>query len=291
MEVFNLLHAKALYLRFSVIYGEKFVKPYHDDDFKSLWYSEWCSGLAGIDVLLIKGCLEHCKVNIQWPPSIAEFRQLCEQSSGVPSASEAFTMAIRKDFSHPIVALAYDKVGSWAMKNDKESVLTGKFQHAYTESLNEYRKNSNDTWIKLEQFNQRQALPEPPSKIPSPQEIIGWRERFQKYNDMAKADKAKLEVKDHPQWDKGQITKGARNFNEIVYNERKRYLLGVDEITAGTLAREDWYDRTRYMREIEADSKVKECSASNPQQKEKMPPRGYNQARKASKSWGAIHRH
>ena len=286
MEAFNLLHAKALYLRFCAIYGDKFVKPYHDEDFKSIWYAEWSSGLVGIDVSLIKGCLEYCKTNMEWTPSIAEFRRYCEQSSGMPSASEALQSAIRKDFHHPIIAIAYDKVGSWAMKNDKESVLAVKFQNAYAEALNQFRKNPEECNKQLEQFNERQALPEPPSKIPSQEEIIGWRERLAKYQEMAKADKAKLETKDHPEWDKNKITRGGKGYDEAYFNERKRYLIGMDEYLAGTIPREDWYDRICFLREIEGMESIK----NNPPRvdvppREKVQPRAYNGPSRAYNKW------
>lgn len=285
MQKLPLELTKLLYMRFASTYGDKFVKNHPTDQFVELWWEEWSEGMAGIDPTHIKEGLSYCRLNLEWPPSIAEFRRICEQNSGVPSSSHALQMAIRKDFSHPIVSIAYDKVGSWAMKNDKEAVLNGKFQAAYIEALNEFRKNPNECWGLLENFNTRQALPVPPSKVPSSDEIIGWRERFARYNEMAKADKAKLTPKDHPQWQKENIVRGSKLFDENVYNERKRYLLGVDEITAGTLPQEDWYDRVRYMREIEMMDRLKDNPPRGDTPEKKMPPRAYNGGKRVYDRW------
>lgn len=143
MKDFLLLHSEALYIRFCAIYGDKFIKNYHTDEFKKIWYEEWFSGLKGIDVYIIKDCLEYCKINFEWPPSIAEFRRICEKSSGVPSSADALQCAIRRDFTHPVIAMAYEKVGSWAMKNDKEEVLNKKFNEVYNESIDQFRLKGN----------------------------------------------------------------------------------------------------------------------------------------------------
>lgn len=285
MEKLPLEWSKLLYLRFTSLYGERFTKSHSSDQLVQMWWEDWADGLSGIAPDCIKDALNHCKLNVDWPPSLSEFRKICEKFSGYPSADDAFYLAIRRDFNHPITKLAYDKVGSWAMKNDKQSELKPKFTAAYQDALNYFRQNQQQAWLQLEEFHAQPPQLEAPPKIPTNEEIIGWRERLARYQEMAKADKAKLESKDHPQWDKQKITRGSRNYDEAYYNERKRYLLGVDEIMAGTLPREDWYDRTRYMREIEAAERVKQFRADNPQPEEKMPPRAYNQARNVYKSW------
>lgn len=257
MEPFSITHAKLLYCRFSVIYGDKFVKANHDNYFKSIWYEEWTSGMTGICVSAIKDALAYCKINLDWSPSIAEFRRICENANGVPSSSAALQSAIRREFNHPIVSIAYEKVGSWAMKNDKEGILAGKFQVAYTEALNEFRVAPNKAWEILEKANKQCALPEPLSKIPSAAECKKFSERLVQYREMAKEAKSKLEAKDHPTWPKEAITMGHGQFNESIYNERRSYLLKTDEYLAGTLSRDDWYDRIRYKRELEAQEAIK----------------------------------
>lgn len=286
MESFNLLHAKALYLRFCVIYGDKFSKPYHDDDFKSLWYSEWSSGLDGIDVSLIKGCLENCKSTLEWPPSIAEFRKICEQSSGLPSYQDALSLAIRQEFSHPVVKMAYDKVGSWVMRNSKEVDLNSKFKTAYQDSLHYFRTNSQDSWKQLEEFKAAPSKVVEFPKILSKKEFIPFKKRYAEYLGSVKECKENLPNKEHPIWDKKNITSRHREFDRFIYNKRKEYLLGVDEYVAGTLSREDWFDRNCYMCEAEALERIynNPCRVAADIDK-KDQPRPYSEPRKVYKNW------
>jgi hypothetical protein len=277
MENFKLIYAKALYLRFCTIYGDKFVKSYHDDDFRSLWAAEWSTGLAGINPTLIKGALETCKLTLEWPPSLAEFRRICEQADGVPSCTQALEAAVGGKFDHPVTFLAYSKVGSWSMKNDKASLLGGKFQVAYIEALNEFRKDYLQSWQKLDKFKERIALPPPPSKIPSSEEIIGLRERLAKYKALANAEKLKIEAKDHPVWDQAKIIRGGKQFDEKHFQERRSYLIGTEENLAGTLSRDDWYDRIRFLRELEAQGCLKgNRPIQTGYQKTKVTPRACN---------------
>lgn len=286
MEKLPLDLSKLLYLRFTSLYGEKFTRNYPSDQLVELWWEDWSEGLAGIKPESIKDAIQHCRTNLEWPPSLAEFRRICEQSSGVPSVSEAMDMAIRRDFSHPIVSIAYDKVGSWAMKNDKQEVLRTKFQEAYTNALNEFRQHPAETWQKLEEFNSRKALPEPLPKILTKDECKTFRQRLAEYEVKAKADKAKLTPQDHPTWEKDKIMRGHKNFDENVFNDRREYLIGMDEYVANSLSHEDKYDRIRYLREIEAQEYVKKMNPGGCEQEiNKTSSRAYNGPRKVYKHW------
>jgi hypothetical protein len=225
MNIFTLAHAKILYLRFCAIYGDKFVKAYHDDDFKSVWATEWSTGLVGIDTVFIKDALDYCKKNLSWPPSIAEFRSACEHSSGIPELDKVIDLAIRREFKHPVVLIAYEIVGSWALKNDKEVELKNKFKTAYTEAINKFRENGQKTWDELEQFNLKKKLElEAPSKIPSQQEKIGFKERLAEYQRLAEESKVTLKNMPVPEFDSKKTNKGGEQYDE--YN---KYLLSVPE--------------------------------------------------------------
>jgi hypothetical protein len=252
MKEFNLVHAEALYLRFCAIYGDKFIKQYHSSEFKKIWYEEWFTGLVKIDVGMIKDCLEYCKTNLEWPPSIAEFRKICETLGGMPSFDEAFKNALRNEFVHPVVRIAYDNVGSWAMKNDKQDALLAKFKSCYVEAINLFRENPNKSWELLELANQNMKSLPAPSKIPSKKEITEWNKRMKGFEDQSKLDKLKIGQKSHPTWQIEKIQKCSRSFDKNLFDERKNYLLNLDEALSITLNSMDWYDRVRYLREIES---------------------------------------
>jgi len=242
---------RTLYARFCSIYGEKFVKEYHDKPFIQIWWEEWEDGLKGINVEDIKTALDYCRLNLEWPPSIAEFRKICERSSGVPSVAESFEKAIRGEMNHPIIKLTYDKVGSWAMKNDKEDILKKKFDNAYVESLNQFRANPESEWILLGQQGSKPSLIETNKNL-TQEEIKGFKERMVEYQKQAKLDRENKQKINHPVYEKDLITPTSRKFNELIFNERKKYLLNLDEFEAATLEMNDWYDRICYLREAES---------------------------------------
>lgn len=186
MKEFNLLHSETLYIRFSAIYGDKFVKSYHHDDFKKVWYAEWAEGLKGINVTVIKDSLEYCKQNVEWPPSIAEFRNICEKYSGIPSCYDCLKAAIRGDFTHQLTKMSYDKVGSWDMKNSKEQILIQKFKTAYQEALTEFRNNLNYNYKKIEvSAPSNQPLLEH-EKQNEKKIFINWKERLKIHKEQNK---------------------------------------------------------------------------------------------------------
>ncbi len=287
MEKLSLELTKILYMRFASTYGEKFVRHHPNDQFVQLWWEEWSEGMAGINPNHIKDGLSYCRLNLEWPPSIAEFRRICEQASGVPTILEAMQSAIRREFTHPIVSMAYERVGSWAIKNDKQELFQRKFQEAYTASLNVFRLSPDESWKQLEQFNEKLLLPEPPPKNPTQQERKSFSENLAAYRKKAEKEKANEPATTHPIWQKDTITRGHRNFDENINNERIKYLIGVPEFLANTLSSDDWYDRIRYLRELEGREAVKNnIPASGVPPLNKTSPRSFNGAKVVYNRWG-----
>jgi|ERR1700722_681562 len=134
-------YASDLYSRFCMIFGDKFVKAYHNESFVNGWINEWAESLNGIDIKYIKSGIEHCKNKLEWPPSIAEFIGICDKLSGFPTYESTLQAAIRKEFTHPIIKLTYDSVGSWSMSHDNEDILYKKFKIAYDDAVTTFRLN------------------------------------------------------------------------------------------------------------------------------------------------------
>lgn len=141
MEIKNKL-GHYLYLRFSSIWGHKFTSNHTDVNFVSMWMSDWAESLSNVSEEVIKSAIDNCKNTLEWPPSIAEFLKLCDRTLGIPSPQEAMQLAIRMDFSHPMVKAIFDRVGSWDMSHDKETVLLKKFEKIHAEELTKLRGSS-----------------------------------------------------------------------------------------------------------------------------------------------------
>lgn len=260
MKQFNAIHAKALYLRFCAIYGDKFYKDYHDADFKAVWYAEWVTGLAGIDVCLIKDALEKCKLTLEWPPSILEFRSICEHKNGFPDMDAAFNAAIRREFTHPVILLAFQLAGSdWPFKNDKDQVLREKFKSVWQKAIDAYRTDPAKAERQLETRLSQPALPEP-VKNPTKQECITFSQRYATWKTQAKEAVKEQPVVQHPEWPPEKINFRSSEFDQVMFMDRKKYLLELDESVAATLKTEDWYDRVCYFREMDAERQQQRIS-------------------------------
>lgn len=56
-------------------------------------------------------------------------------------------------------------------------------------------------------------------------------------------------------WNFEQITEGHKNFDVDVFEERRIYLLSLDEQEAQQLSPQDWYDRMRFNRQMEVSKR------------------------------------
>lgn len=101
---------------------------------------EWDDSLRNIPETIVMKALDECRINFEWPPSIAEFIGVCEKFESFPSVDDIIRLAIRRDFqTHPLVELVFNQIGSWSFSNDKEVDLRRKVEAAYKRSVTELR--------------------------------------------------------------------------------------------------------------------------------------------------------
>ena len=154
-----------LFLRFNSIWGKKWSEHIPPGEIAIQAVKEWSEGLAGIQGHDIKQALDHCRINLEWPPSIAEFRNLCLKNSGVPSAAQVMRRAIDGNFEHPLTRMVYDKVGSWAFKNDSEKLLFTKINEVYKTCLSEYSSDTKFAHARHNLLQGTKSLPNGDAKI------------------------------------------------------------------------------------------------------------------------------
>jgi hypothetical protein len=130
---------RKLYLHFSAIWGNSFTTNHKTETSVKLWIEEWYMGLAGLPVETFKIALDNCRDMLEWSPSIAQFRKLCEKASGMPSEEEIYLCVIRRDFKHPLVQLIRDRIGDWSISRDTEKEVRKKFKLAYDDEIAKYR--------------------------------------------------------------------------------------------------------------------------------------------------------
>ena len=131
----SLILIKGLFIKFSIIWGHKWTSAIAPE-YLEIAISEWNEGLNEIPMAAIKEALAYCRINLEWPPSIAEFRNYCKKALGFPSVDEVIQLAIRGDFSNPFVKKLYDSIGSWSFRNDTVKELTKKINDIYQDCGN-----------------------------------------------------------------------------------------------------------------------------------------------------------
>lgn len=102
----------------------------------------WARQLAEYDGETIKGAIDECVRTLEWPPSIAEFIGLCDKHSGVPSIPEIIQKGIRRDFSHPLTKIVYDKIGNWDFSHLTQQELQRRISEIYAPSLAEAKQKA-----------------------------------------------------------------------------------------------------------------------------------------------------
>lgn len=132
-----------LFARLHHIYTHRFESAYGDETTIGQAKREWAFSLAGYSRERIEYALERCKLELAWPPTIAEFcRYLIPRPEdlGLPTTREAYLEACQKShaplqahWSHAAVHLAARNTGHFALRSEPERNTWPAFQKAYSD--------------------------------------------------------------------------------------------------------------------------------------------------------------
>jgi Replication protein P len=282
------LAIERLFAKLSVHYGTLWTGRLRKDDDWIYCHKEWLNELKDFTTeMLSKSVKEALHVHKDYPPTLGQLVDLCLKASGVPAEDAVIRLLERKEFDHPVVKLIYDKVGSWALKNDKSETIRHKVRAAYGECLNAFRKNPDHCWQQLNNHKEQMLLSSPePEKIPSPSERISFKQRMAEYEEVANKAKAALPDSKHPAFPEEELKKGGGYFNQQTFNAYKNYLLSIPEEQVLGLSREWAYDRSRFISAKEQPSLPRELG-HNPNRRvdDIVPPRRSTGPTKLYKSW------
>lgn len=100
--------------------------------------SLWANALQDVPAKVIGQVIDKLiSSGEDYPPSLPVFLKMCRKQDGTPTESQAFQLALRREFTHPLINMAYKKIGSWDFTHDTEVILKKKFKKAYQESVEE----------------------------------------------------------------------------------------------------------------------------------------------------------
>lgn len=262
---------KKMHVRFVTIYGNKFLHKFKiQKDFDD-WYNLWQRELSNVSPFYFKAAFEHCENNLPWPPTVFEFKIICEKVSGVPDFEQCFQLAIKKDFSHPLVKLAYDGIGDYEMRHGREIELRVRFKTAYATALIEFRRHPEQPAPVEKKEIELQAAPKSINRST-------LSEMKQKYEKIAK--------KYHPEWDRNKLNENSKEFDLKYLLEYKIYITSLSDIDSITLSFEDKLNRILFNRENNA---VDELKRSIPnlgiEREEKNNPRPFKSFKRSNDYW------
>ncbi len=182
-----------------------------------------------------------------FPPTQGQLIDLCLAESGVPDIQKLIKLMVARDFSHPLVKMVYDKIGSWTLNNGKENEIQSKAKDAYSECLADFTIDSQSCWKKLTDYNARPKELPAPSKIPSTGESKAFRECMNKCQELLKGKKIAGGGKTYKKFDENKIKKGRTEFDQDIFNEYRDYLMGIPETETMVLPPVYIWERNKFL--------------------------------------------
>jgi hypothetical protein len=233
-----------LFGRFRSRYGQLWSSRARIDDDWEFIIDDWYTELSKFPLSAVNSAVEDVlTVYKDYPPTLGQLVDLCLKESGVPSEDQIIKCMINRDFNHPMVKMIYDKIGSWALSNDKAESIKSKTKSLYSDCLNKFRTNQEQSWLMLNDQKAQLALEAPiPEKIPSQTVRKSFAQRMEEYYKIAAEEKAKLKDYKVPEFDKNKINKGGEQ-NEAYC----AYLLSVPDNQGLALPPVYAYDRQRLL--------------------------------------------
>ncbi|WP_108126063.1 replication protein P [Saccharospirillum mangrovi] len=130
-----------IFARMQLIYTHRFESAYGDEETLTQAKREWAYSLAGVEQARIEYALERCKLELAWPPTIAEFvRYLTPdpQALGLPSTRDAYLEACQNShapsqtrWQHPAVQWAARETGYFKLRSEPERHSWPAFESVY----------------------------------------------------------------------------------------------------------------------------------------------------------------
>lgn len=207
-------------------------------------------------LLATKSALSQFK---NYPPTFGQFDNLCKKHSGFLQFDDAIKMLIDRDFSHPIVKIMYDRIGSWALTNGTQQEVQAKCKEVYADAEVEFTLFPDKCWNDLELYNAKPKELPLPDKIPNSEERKGFKQRMAEYQKIADESKEKLKDNSQPQFDSSKLNPVSRSFDKLLYDEYRMYLLGIPENRVLSLSVQDAYARMRFISMIEQETHLKKA--------------------------------
>lgn len=276
-----------LFARFRGRYGNLWTSRATCDEDWEFIMEDWLIELSKFTIDQVRSAVNKTLTEFkEFPPTLGQLVDLCMKESGVPSQQEVIRSMVARDFSHPLVKMVYDKIGSWTLTNGKSDEIERKVKEHYSEARSSFYVEPQKAWSALESFNAKpKELPQP-DKIPTAKERKSFKERLSEYQQAL--EDAKLTCKGTPyrEFEQSKIKKSSRDFDQKIFNEYRDYLMSIPEEKTMILPSTYLYDRNRFLNAKDQPAFLRKAGYNpNPQDEEKEPERRSNGPKKVFKDW------
>lgn len=246
LTLVNIEVIERMFKKFSSRYGTSWSARHSSESEWSYTKKDWLSALQKFPLAILYDAVKDYFSQSQiYPPTLMQLEHLCWMKSGMPSVGDVISKISSHQFDHPMVRKIYNSIGSWNVGHFKKDELEKAVKEKYGSLSSQYMSNPkcfDDEEIKdVKQIDYK----------PTEKEITKFKGNWKNWREEAARIKQSATAP-HPVWEKSKITLRHDDFDQSAFDERKKYLMGLDEKEAMTLDSADWYDRSVFFREIEA---------------------------------------
>ncbi len=254
---------KHLFAKFANKYGKLWTSRLGDSGDWNSCLDDWHDELKVFNLAQLKMAVKKAlAIYRDYPPTQGQLIELCMAEAGVPQVHDVIRLMVNRDFSHPLVKMVYDQIGSWTLTNGKEAEIKSKAQSAYNLSVAEFQCDPHSCWEKLTSFNTQPKLEAPP-KVPSNAERKGFKERMEEFQKLADEGRAKLKDMQVIEFDEKKIKPEGEQYPDYC-----KYLLSVPEHLVLGLPPRYAYDRQRLLNMQDTARHLKESGYIPPSHRE-----------------------
>lgn len=258
-----------LFAKFANRYGKIWTTRLGEGGDWNACADDWLEELQQFDLGVLREgvsvALATCK---EYPPTLGQLIDLCLKASGVPEPSQLIRMMTAKDFSHPVVKMVYDKIGSWKLSNGSEKEIAQLVRDQYDTMVNTFKSEPQQCWQKLTDFNAKPKELPPPEKIPNKDEMKSFRECMTRCQEILSEKKIAGGGKAYKEFDANKIKQGHKEFDQGVFDEYKAYLIGIQETETMILPATYLMQRNKFLNMAEQAEWLKKQGYVPPKERE-----------------------
>jgi len=276
-----------MFARFRGRYGNLWTSRANCDEDWEFIMEDWLHELSKFTIEQVRSAVNKTLSEyVSYPPTLGQLVELCMKESGVPETHDVMRLMTARDFSHPLVKMIYDKIGSWMLTNGKTEDIERKVKEHYQGARSEFYVNPEKSWSMLEAFNAKpKELPQP-DKIATPQEYKSFKERLAEYQQKLQDQMLNCPAETYREFDEQAINPHGKKFDQKVYDEYRRYLLSIPEEKTHILPVKYIYARGRFINQREQPEFLRKAGYNpNSQGEDNSSPRPSKGPNMAYKSW------